>query len=102
MLAGRARDKLLGRQPAPPEPPTMERLRSRKAEVGSQLEQPRQHPLRSVAGYARRPQGTEAPEAGPAAAPQAPTIGPQEQQESYTERLLKAKKKAWDEKNPGK
>ncbi len=105
MLAGRARDKLLGRQPAPPEPPTMERLRSRKAEVGSQLEQ-----LRASTRFEASPgtpadlKALEAPEAGaaPPAAPQAPTIGPQEQQESYTERLLKAKKKAWDEKNPGK
>ena len=54
-LAGRARDCVLRRRPPPAAPPTMDRLRSRKAEVSGQFEQLRaaarfEAPLEQAAG----------------------------------------------------
>lgn len=100
-LAGR----LLRRQPPPEEPETIQRLRSRKAEVGTQFEQ-----IRASARFeasAETPTDTsvlEEPQtrptaAGPASA--APSMTPESQAESYTERLLRAKKKARDQRGPG-
>jgi len=93
-LAGR----LLRRTPAAEEPATIQRLQNRKAEVISQLEQ-----IRASARFATpadAPAETDVPkepQARPIAASPAssvPTLTQESQEESYTERLLRAKKKA--------
>jgi hypothetical protein len=102
-LAVRVKDRLLGRETAPAPTPTMERLRSRKAAVTQELEQ-RRAAVRFEPTAEPRPDvdllGEDAA-AGPAPAPKpGPAKGglvPEKEQESYTERLLKAKKKVWDE-----
>jgi hypothetical protein len=98
----RVRDRVLRRQLAVPEPATMSRLRSRKQQIGEQLEgrraaarfqldegdtrQPSSAPLFGLAqDQPERPTpSTTAPESRPDAA----------REESYTERLLRAKKQA--------
>jgi hypothetical protein len=104
-VAGRVRDFVLRREPQQAPSETMDRLRSRKAEVAGQLDQIRE--------TARFEATTETPvdvdvldeaagglEPGPArpAAP-GPTMTPAQQpeEESYTSRLLKAKKKVWED-----
>ena len=91
-------------------PPTeyMEKLRSRKAEVGEQLDAPgprpgsRQPPLgpRSVDEplLGPRPARVEPARDAPANAPDLAPYGPKpDQPESYTNRLLRAKQKVWEE-----
>jgi hypothetical protein len=100
-LAGRTRDWVLRRKPLPAAPPTMDRLRSRKAEISGQFDQ-----LRAAARFeapAQPPAGLEALEE-PAARPpsartssQPPAAEKKAEEESYTERLLRAKKKLWKE-----
>jgi uncharacterized membrane protein len=99
------RDKLLRRPHAGPAEHYMERLRSRKAAVTDQLEQ-----QRAAARFEPTP---DAPvdaksaldeTAGPAAPPPAPTkpttpLAPEEEGDDYTSRLLKAKKKVWEDKD---
>jgi uncharacterized membrane protein/Mg-chelatase subunit ChlD len=97
-LAGRARDWVLRRTPAAAQPQTMERLRSRKAAVAGQIEQ-----LRAATRFAPPPEtptsldALQEPAARPAAAqgPSHAPIAEQSEEESYTERLLRAKKKVW-------
>jgi Mg-chelatase subunit ChlD len=93
---------LLRRKPAPAATPTIERLRSRKAEVGSQLEQ-----LRAATRFEAPPgaaaelpgSARPAPADKPSAAPAAPSpAGEPSKEESYTSRLLKAKKNAFEPK----
>jgi hypothetical protein len=101
---GRARDFVLRRQPEAVEPEYMQRLRSRKAEVSEQLDQ-----LHADARFEPPPeapagQATIDELRGPAVPskpkPSQPSIAPEKQpeEESYTERLLRAKKKVWEEK----
>jgi len=93
------------REQAPDE--RMERLRSRKAEIGEQLDERR-------AGARFEPQGDQAAgresaaledvvanAGGGAAKPRAAADGPEgaPAEKSYTERLLEAKKKAWKDKD---
>ncbi len=103
-LAGRVRDKLLGREPQAAPSEYMERLRSRKAQVTEQIEQ-----LREAARFEAprdRPADVEvldeasarvasAPPTASGAPPLASEQKPEE--ETYTSRLLKAKKKVWEE-----
>ncbi|NLX96434.1 MAG: VWA domain-containing protein [Rhodopirellula sp.] len=102
-LAGRVRDRILHRSPAAPQPETIQRLRSRKAEVTQQVDQ-----LRAAARFeAERPPaaGVEVEEfkqsdaPGPAPPRQQPGLALEKEEESYTARLLKAKKKAWKERD---
>ena len=98
-MAARLRDRLLRRVPQAAPAETIDRLRSRKAEVSDQLEQFRastrfEAPPETLA----EPQVIEPPTAAPLA-PQAPapSLAPEQQaEESYTARLLKAKKKVWE------
>ncbi len=98
---------LLRRKPAPAAAPTIERLRSRKAEVGSQLEQlraaarfeapPGAHAgTGATAGLSSSAAGDTGGQAARAASPSPAEQQPEE--ESYTSRLLKAKKKAFEPK----
>ena len=102
-LAVRVRDFVLRREPPPIQPQYIQRLKSRKAEVSGQLDQLRTatrfEPPSEAKGaadvttvldeaIAKKP----APAAPPALTPEA-----KPEQESYTERLLKAKKKVWED-----
>ncbi len=104
-LAGRARDWVMRRQPKPVTPEFMQRLRSKKAEVSEQIEQ-----LRGAVRFEmpkpqkpadltvlEEPPGTEKP---PRSA-QTPSVdAPQKTEaETYTERLLNAKKKVWEDRD---
>ncbi len=102
-LAGRARDWILRRQPKVAAPEYMQRLQSRKAEVSDHFDQ-----LRAVTRFEPPPETpVDAVVLEDAAKPSgeaktekraAPSLGqPKAEAESYTERLLKAKKKAWDD-----
>ena len=102
-LALRARDWVLRRTPKPAAPEFMQRLRSRKEEVSGQLDQ-----LRAAARF--EPTTLTPPSADvlkEAAAPTplsekpAPSLADEAkpQAESYTERLLKAKKKVWQDRD---
>jgi uncharacterized membrane protein len=101
-LWGRVLDKVLRRQPVVKTPETMSRLRSRKQEIGQQIES-----RRSAARY-EGPHVAEAPPVAslpttketpaPSQTPPPETESPP--QESYTERLLKAKKQVWQDRNP--
>jgi hypothetical protein len=104
-LAGQARDWLLGRRPKPVTPEFMERLRSKKAEVSEQIEQMRgavrfempQAQKPADLTVIEEPPGEEKP-VKPAEKPSIST--PQETEaESYTERLLRAKKKVWEDRD---
>jgi hypothetical protein len=98
-LLGRVRDAILGREPQPAQVATIERLRSRKAEVTGRIEQ-----LRAGARFEAPPEAAtkleeiEEPISPKAPKPATPSLaGEEKEDESYTERLLRAKKKAWDE-----
>jgi len=99
-LAYRALNRILGRETQPVEVETMARLRSRKAEVADRIEQ-----LRTDARFEPSPQASQDVQAvdellGPEASESAaPSIAGEEEteEESYTERLLRAKEKVWDQ-----
>jgi uncharacterized membrane protein len=101
-LVVRVRDTILRRKPEPAAPPTMDRLRSRKAEVGTQVEKLRANARFEPAESEDRPadvavldRPTDLPaEPRPSSAP---SLAKEPEKESYTERLLKAKKKAWQD-----
>ena len=101
-LLTRALDFVLRREPAPVQPQFMERLKSRKAEVTGQLEQiraatrfemPESPPSDATLLEELAPPPTATPSGGPK-----PSIAAEKEEESYTERLLKAKKKAIEDK----
>jgi hypothetical protein len=101
-LAGRARDWILRRQGPAAEVQTMDRLRSRKAEVAGHIEQ-----LRAATRFeptAETPVDMsllEEPVSRPSTLQPPATTAEQKaptEEESYTERLLRAKKKVWKEK----
>ncbi|MBN2022989.1 MAG: VWA domain-containing protein [Pirellulales bacterium] len=97
---GRARDFVLRRKKEAPQPEFIERLRSRKAEVTDQIDRMRGDVRFEAPAEAPSDLGAVEELAGPqpAARPKPPpTAAPEPaQEESYTERLLKAKKKVWD------
>lgn len=98
--AQRAWARLRGRQAPVPAEQTLQRLRSRKAEVVSEIErqraaarfEPAPGPAADLSALVGPPARPSAP--SPAAAP---TLAAPPEEESYTARLLKAKKKAWEE-----
>jgi hypothetical protein len=99
-LAASVRNRILGRQGRPDVAATIERLRSRKAEVTGQLEQKlsalRFQPTAESQGDAGSLEESLGEPARPA--PQRATtqdsLTPEQEQDSYTTRLLKAKQKA--------
>jgi hypothetical protein len=107
-----ARDTILRRDHEPVETPTMDRLRSRKAEVSQQLEA--RHAKARFDLQRDAPPTVSAIEEelagpGPAAAERKrPSAGdlspgaPAEEEEGYTSRLLKAKKKVWEDREKDK
>lgn len=97
-LAGRLRNRVLGRPQQAPAPEYMSRLRSRKAEVAGELEQ-----RRAAARFEPQPDAPldaaaieaeiKGPASKPAAAPRG-ALSPEQakEEEGYTSRLLKVKK----------
>ena len=110
-LASRVWSQLRGQEPPPPPTEYMQRLRSKKAEATSQFEQ-----QKASLRFEVKPETVIDPNAvQDASAPTGPTETPkpslpksgglaaEKQEESYTDRLLKAKKKVWDDrKDEGK
>ncbi|MGA2796761.1 MAG: VWA domain-containing protein [Thermoguttaceae bacterium] len=104
-LAGRARDWLLRRQPKPAAPEFIQRLRGKKAEVTEQIEQ-RRVAVRFEMPQAQKPADLTVLEEPPGAdKPSKPAEKPsitepqKTEAESYTERLLRAKKKVWEDRD---
>jgi uncharacterized membrane protein len=99
-LATRLRDRILGRAPAVDVQVTIDRLRSRKAEVSGQLEQKRAalrfEPTREAAAGAESiaQELTDGGKAAEKAAKKAESLAAEKEEDSYTARLLKAKQKA--------
>jgi len=98
-VSRRAYELVFRRGERPVDVEVMDRLRSRKAQVGGQIDQLRRETrfeaseetpadldLDEVAGESSKP-----------ATPEKPSLDETGEPESYTERLLRAKKKAWDE-----
>jgi hypothetical protein len=102
VLAGQVSARLFGREQEAPQAETIDRLRSRKAEVAGKVEQ-----LRSTARFEAseeieitgdKPIDLAAPPAESLDTKgQAPSLADQgaPEEDSYTSRLLKAKKRAW-------
>ncbi|RUL85071.1 VWA domain-containing protein [Tautonia sociabilis] len=113
--------KLRGKEVAPREE-YIEKLKSRKLEVGQQIDRTRaatRFEAPAVPPPSGGPSPTSAPTSGPARpadrprpsadASRGPGLGPDQpkapgggEAESYTNRLLKAKKKVWEEREPDK
>ena len=81
----------LFRKPLPPEPETLQRLRTRKAQIDAELEQ-----RAGAAGAASPPSTGAPPPAAPAKA--GSSSAPPRGEEDYTSRLLKAKQQAREKK----
>jgi hypothetical protein len=103
-LLARIRDFVLRREPAPAVSETMSRLQSRKEEIGGHLEQRRAatrfEPTPDApvdTGVLDQEIASAPPGRAASAKPAGESLRPEQQEESYTERLLKAKKKVWDE-----
>ena len=98
-LAGRARDWVLRRQPKPAAPEFMQRLQSRKAEVSDHIDQLRaatrfEPPPEASATLPSLEQLAALSDAEKSEKPAAPSLSqPKPEEEGYTQRLLKAKKK---------
>jgi len=103
-LAVGLRDSVLRRERAPVETETMDRLRSRKAEVVECIEQrrsaarfkPETEPSTDLDALeeeatAQKSTTTKRPQS------KKQDLAPEQEEESYTSRLLKAKKKVWEE-----
>ena len=105
--------KLRGREVAPPVE-YMEKLKSRKAEIGEQLDRSRAAtrfeappPAATVLPDKPLPRGKAVADAAPAAQvkPEGTSLDPEQkpsEHESYTDRLLKAKQKVWEEREKEK
>jgi hypothetical protein len=103
-LLAAVHNRVLGRAGDEVKDERLERLRSRKAEVGTQIDE-----RRAAARFGPQPDAAPADEPLDAAIAMPdhrerkrptdqPTTGPQPEEESYTERLLKAKQKVWKDK----
>jgi hypothetical protein len=99
-LARRVGDRLFGRKAEPEPIEVIERLRSSKAQVDDRFEQ-----LRAGARFEPSPEAPtdldaidqlRADEVPRRRAPAQPSLAPEPEEESYTDRLLRAKKQAWE------
>ncbi|MFH1268079.1 MAG: glutamine amidotransferase, partial [Planctomycetota bacterium] len=99
-LAGRIRDGIFGRKAEPAEIEMMERLKTSKAEVGDRVEQLRAgarfEPSTEAAADAESIAELERPTTPSKPPPEQPSLAQEPEEESYTERLLKAKRRAWE------
>lgn len=97
--------RLLRREPEQLPDERLQRLRSRKAEVGEQLDQRRaaarfELQTDEAAGDSRPLDDALADSRGQPSQPAAPQPPEAASEKSYTERLLEAKKKAWKDQSP--
>ena len=104
---GRLRDKILGRVREAEVPETMSRLRSRKQEIGEQIEGRRTAARFEItdptAAAGPIPLDTDPAAGAPKPPTSSPTMKPDAPDpESYTERLLKAKKQVWRDRDEEK
>jgi Mg-chelatase subunit ChlD len=99
-VAARARDWALRRQPKPAAPEFMQRLQSSKAEVSGHLDQ-----LRAATRFEPSPETKTSPDSLEPIAARSPDTSKEKaatsepakpEPEDYTQRLLKAKKKVWE------
>ena len=101
VLAGRAWGAVFGRKEEEAPIEVIERLRSRKAEVGNQVEQLRAtarfEPSTEAPADLQSVEELRAPPSTPKKA-ERPSLAPEPEEESYTERLLRAKQQAWRKK----
>ncbi|HUT13677.1 MAG TPA: VWA domain-containing protein [Thermoguttaceae bacterium] len=102
-LAGRLRDRILRRELQPVKDATLERLRSRKAEVAGRIEQLRsdarfEPPEETAGGVEILDESAVGPKRKPPTLTEEKKEIEEEKEESYTERLLRAKKKLWGDK----
>jgi uncharacterized membrane protein/Mg-chelatase subunit ChlD len=103
-LAGRVRDRLFGPRDELVRAEVIDRLRSRKAEVEERVEQLRAGTRFEPSPEARaadleKLEDIQAPTAGEKPPPtRKPSLAAEPEEESYTDRLLRAKKKAWEKK----
>jgi hypothetical protein len=102
-LAGRLRDRVLGRKAEPEPIEVMERLRTSKAEADDRLEQ-----LRVSARFEGSSEAGDDADIVVQLQPppggtrlQKPSLVQEPEDESYTERLLRAKKQAWKKRKDG-
>lgn len=100
--------RVLGREPEEAVPTTLERLRTRKREVSEEIEQRKAAARFEPSPDAPLPEGTDLA-AMPPVAPRPPSQpggglapGQEQEDETYTSRLLKAKRKLWDQQNKPK
>jgi uncharacterized membrane protein len=102
-VATQVRDFLLRRQAAPAETETMSRLQRSKEEVGDRIESRRTsarfEPATDEPATAQAiEQAMQLPrDSGNTAPPTPSRLAPDKQEDTYTERLLKAKKKVWEQ-----
>jgi hypothetical protein len=99
-------DRLRGRVAAPTEPQFLERLQSRKEQIGEALDK-----TRRFEGGDRPPEPPPGPEGTggvPASLPRSPAptqpgLAPQKEEEKgdFASRLMRAKKKVWEERDKG-
>jgi hypothetical protein len=104
-LVARVREGLFQREPAPVPSATMARLQSRKAEISGHIQQQRAAArFEPTADTAADKQLPEDAAAGGSATPQAKKDEPgmaaeqEPEEDTYTSRLLRAKRKVWEEK----
>lgn len=103
-LAERVWARIRGREVQPQEDEYMERLRSRKAELADRIEKQRAATRFEVEQEADEFAGAVDEVSGPAPPPSRGEAGgvspaPEPEEESYTDRLLKAKKKVWEDRD---
>jgi len=101
----RLRDTVLRREQAGPVPETMSRLRNRKREVREQIESRRT--TARFEGTAEsidpsQPSVVDTPATKPRPQQEVESAEESPTEESYTERLLKAKKRVWEDREDGK
>ena len=98
VLAAKVRDRLLRRTTGDEKSEVLDRLRSSKAEVTDRVEQ-----LRASTRFEPSPEAGEAatldefraPPTPARPSPEQPSLASEKEEESYTERLLRAKKRLW-------
>ncbi len=97
----RACNFVLRRRPLPPQPQFIERLKSRKAEVGGQFEQARAATHLDLSAEPGNKAILEEPALSAGAPPvgKRPSLAAEKTEESYTERLLRAKKEAIEDRD---
>ncbi len=109
-LLGRVRDRILRREPEPVQVEVIERLRSRKAAVAAQIEErragarfepPPDAPAPDIGTLSQGGEGQREKDSGGRGGSASPGVPPQSEAEKaaddYTSRLLKAKKKVWED-----